>query len=175
MKKFKNNFFVGLFLVFSSFIFAQSEVSGIISDSEGNPIPGATIIVDGTTNGTTSDFDGNYTISVGSDQSLQFSSLGFSSQIIRVGDQETIDIILQTSAEALDEIVVTGYGTQTKRETTGAISTVKAEDLNIIPSGNIEQHFQGRIPGVTVISNGSPGSTSLFMLLMVYQQLTLIF
>ena len=115
---------------------------------------------DGTTNGTTSDFDGNYTISVGSDQSLQFSSLGFSSQIIRVGDQETIDIILQTSAEALDEIVVTGYGTQTKRETTGAISTVKAEDLNIIPSGNIEQQFQGRIPGVTVISNGSPGSTS---------------
>ena len=160
MKKFKNNFFVGLFLVFSSFIFAQSEVSGIISDSEGNPIPGATIIVDGTTNGTTSDFDGNYTISVGSDQSLQFSSLGFSSQIIRVGDQETIDIILQTSAEALDQIVVTGYGTQTKRETTGAISTVKAEDLNIIPSGNIEQQFQGRIPGVTVISNGSPGSTS---------------
>ncbi|MAD30502.1 MAG: TonB-dependent receptor [Flavobacteriaceae bacterium] len=160
MKKFKNNFFVVLFLVFSSFIFAQSEVSGIISDSEGNPIPGATIIVDGTTNGTTSDFDGNYTISVSSDQSLQFSSLGFSSQIIRVGDQETIDIILQTSAEALDEIVVTGYGTQTKRETTGAISTVKAEDLNIIPSGNIEQQFQGRIPGVTVISNGSPGSTS---------------
>ena len=96
MKKFKNNFFVVLFLVFSSFIFAQSEVSGIISDSEGNPIPGATIIVDGTTNGTTSDFDGNYTISVSSDQSLQFSSLGFSSQIIRVGDQETIDIILQT-------------------------------------------------------------------------------
>ena len=67
---------------------------------------------------------------------------------------------MQTSAEALDEIVVTGYGTQTKRETTGAISTVKAEDLNIIPSGNIEQQFQGRIPGVTVISNGSPGSTS---------------
>ena len=160
MEKLKINLLVGLFLVFSNFIFAQSEVSGNISDSDGNPIPGVTIIIDGTTNGTTSDFDGNYSISVSSDQSLQFSSLGFSTQIIRVGDQSTIDLILQTSAEALDEIVVTGYGTQTKRETTGAISTVKAEDLNIIPSGNIEQQFQGRIPGVTVISNGSPGSTS---------------
>ena len=160
MEKFKINFLVGLFLLFSANSFAQSSVSGTISDSDGNPIPGATIIVDGTTNGTTTDFDGNYTISVNSGQSLQFSSLGFSTQIIRFGDQSTIDVILQTSAEALDEIVVTGYGTQTKRETTGAISTVKAADLNIIPSGNIEQQFQGRIPGVTVISNGSPGSTS---------------
>ena len=139
MEKFKINFLLGLFLLFSANSFAQSSVSGTISDSDGNPIPGATIIVDGTTNGTTTDFDGNYTISVNSGQSLQFSSLGFSTQIIRFGDQSTIDVILQTSAEALDEIVVTGYGTQTKRETTGAISTVKAADLNIIPSGNIEQ------------------------------------
>tara|TARA_B100001057_G_scaffold86701_1_gene82627 strand:+ start:28 stop:357 length:330 start_codon:yes stop_codon:yes gene_type:complete len=78
MEKLKINLLVGLFLVFSNFIFAQSEVSGNISDSEGNPIPGVTIIIDGTTNGTTSDFDGNYSISVSSDQSLQFSSLGFS-------------------------------------------------------------------------------------------------
>ncbi|MDA0985757.1 MAG: SusC/RagA family TonB-linked outer membrane protein [Bacteroidetes bacterium] len=160
MKKIQTPFFVGLLLMFVSITFAQTSISGTITDSDGNPIPGATVIVDGTTQGTTTDFDGNYTISASSDQSLQFSSLGFSTQIVRVGDQSTINIVLQTSAEALDEIVVTGYGTQTKRETTGAISTVKAEDLNIIPSGNIEQQFQGRIPGVTVISNGSPGSTS---------------
>jgi TonB-linked SusC/RagA family outer membrane protein len=160
MKNFKTKLIVGLLISFSSIAFAQTDVSGTIFDTDGNPIPGATVIVDGTTQGTTTDFDGNYTISANSDQSLQFSSLGFASQVVRVGDQSTIDIVLQTSAEALDEIVVTGYGTQTKRETTGAISTVKAEDLNIIPSGNIEQQFQGRIPGVTVISNGSPGSTS---------------
>lgn len=156
----KTKLIVGLLISFTSIAFAQTDVSGTIFDTDGNPIPGATVIIDGTTQGTTTDFDGNYTISANSDQSLQFSSLGFSSQIVRVGDQSTIDIVLQTSAEALDEIVVTGYGTQTKRETTGAISTVSAEDLNIIPSGNIEQQFQGRIPGVTVISNGSPGSTS---------------
>jgi len=135
-------------------------VSGVISDSDGTPIPGAAIIIEGTTNGTTTDFDGNYSISVDSGQTLLFSSIGFATQSVLVGDQSSIDIVLQTSAELLDEIIVTGYGTETKRETTGAISTVKAEDLTIIPSGNIEQQFQGRIPGVTVISNGSPGSTS---------------
>jgi TonB-linked SusC/RagA family outer membrane protein len=160
MKNFEIKFLVGLLVMFTSVAIAQTEVSGTIFDTDGNPIPGATVIIDGTTQGTTTDFDGNYSISASSDQSLQFSSLGFATQIIRVGDQSSINVTLQTSAEALDEIVVTGYGTQTKRETTGAISTVKAEDLNIIPSGNIEQQFQGRIPGVTVISNGSPGSTS---------------
>ena len=160
MKKLEIKFIVGLLVMFTSIAFAQTEVSGTIFDTDGYPIPGATVIVDGTTQGTTTDFDGNYSISVSSDQSLQFSSLGFATQIVRVGSQSTIDVTLQTSAEALDEIVVTGYGTQTKRETTGAISTVSAEDLNIIPSGNIEQQFQGRIPGVTIISNGSPGSTS---------------
>ena len=142
MKNFEIKFLVGLLVMFTSVAIAQTEVSGTIFDTDGNPIPGATVIIDGTTQGTTTDFDGNYSISASSDQSLQFSSLGFATQIIRVGNQSTINVTLQTSAEALDEIVVTGYGTQTKRETTGAISTVKAEDLNIIPSGNIEQQFQ---------------------------------
>jgi len=160
MKQIGNYFYAVVFMLSTSLGLAQTSVSGNITDTDGNPIPGVTVIVDGTTQGTTTDFDGNYTIDVQVGQSLQFSSLGFATQIVRVGDQSTINIVLETSAEALDEIVVTGYGTQTKRETTGAISTVKAEDLNIIPSGNIEQQFQGRIPGVTVISNGSPGSTS---------------
>lgn len=76
MKKLEN-FLVGLFLIFSSYGFAQSSVSGEIADTDGNPIPGVTILIEGTTNGTTSDFDGNYSISVSSGQSLQFSSLGF--------------------------------------------------------------------------------------------------
>jgi TonB-linked SusC/RagA family outer membrane protein len=159
MKLIEKLFFSFLF-VFSSYIFAQGNVTGSVVDTDGNPLPGVTVIIEGTTQGTSSDFDGNYSISVDSNQALQFSFIGFESQTIRVGNQSTIDVVMQTSSQALDEIIVTGYGTQTKRETTGAISTVKAEDLNIIPSGNIEQQFQGRIPGVTVISNGSPGSTS---------------
>ena len=160
MKHFGKQLVLVVLSVFSYLGYAQNSVSGVISDSDGTPIPGAAIIIEGTTNGTTTDFDGNYSISVDSGQTLLFSSIGFATQSVLVGDQSSIDIVLQTSAELLDEIIVTGYGTETKRETTGAISTVKAEDLTIIPSGNIEQQFQGRIPGVTVISNGSPGSTS---------------
>ena len=160
MKHLSKNLFFVLLLVSSSFAFAQDSISGNVSDDEGNPIPGATVIVEGTTQGTTTDFDGNYSISADSNQSLQFSSLGFTPQTVLVGTQSSIDINLVPNAEALDEIIVTGYGTETKRESTGAISTVKAADLAIIPSGNIEQQFQGRIPGVTVISNGAPGSTS---------------
>lgn len=160
MKLTEKLLFYTVLLVFSTYSFAQSTVSGSVFDTDGNPLPGVTVIVGGTSQGTSTDFDGIYSISVDSNQTLEFSFIGFQSQSIRVGNQSTIDVVMETSAEALDEIVVTGYGTQTKRETTGAISTVKAEDLNIIPSGNIEQQFQGRIPGVTVISNGSPGSTS---------------
>ena len=83
MKKLEIKFIVGLLVMFTSIAFAQTEVSGTIFDTDGNPIPGATVIVDETTQGTTTDFDGNYSISVSSDQSLQFSSLGFATQIVR--------------------------------------------------------------------------------------------
>jgi TonB-linked SusC/RagA family outer membrane protein len=159
-REFFKKFLLVLTLMLTAGMYAQNTVSGNIVDTDGNPIPGVTIVIEGTSQGVSTDFDGNYSINVNSGQTLQFSSIGFSSQSIQIGNQSTLDVVLVTSAEALDEIVVTGYGVQTKRETTGAISTVKAADLNAIPSGNIEQQFQGRIPGVTVISNGSPGSTS---------------
>jgi len=149
-----------LLMIFSVVAYAQNTVSGTVVDSDGNPIPGVTVFISGTSQGTTTDFDGNYSISVESDQTLVFSSLGFATQSFNVGDNASINVSLVEAAEALEEIIVTGYGTETKRETTGAISTVKARDLSVIPSGNIEQQFQGRIPGVTVITNGAPGSTS---------------
>ena len=147
-------------MIFSFLGYAQNTVTGTVLDSDGNPIPGVTVFISGTSQGTTTDFDGNYSISANSDQTLVFSSLGFASQNFAVGENTSIDVSLVEAAEALDEIIVTGYGTETKRETTGAISTVKAKDLQIIPSGNVEQQFQGRIAGVTVITNGAPGSTS---------------
>lgn len=160
MKRIKVNA-ISIFLVlFGMQLFAQNRVQGTITDENGNPIPGVAVIIQGTTNGEVSDFDGNYTIDVESGQTLVFTSIGFSDQMITITNQSTLDIVLQESSELLDEIIVTGYGTQTQRETTGAISTVKAADLQVVPSGNIEQQFQGRIPGVTVISNGSPGTTS---------------
>jgi len=149
-----------LLMIFSVLTYAQTTVSGTVLDSDGNPIPGVTVFISGTSQGTTTDFDGNYSIDVETNQILVFSSLGFSTQNFTVGEESSINISLEESTEALDEIIVTGYGTETKRETTGAISTVKAKDLLAIPTGNIEQQFQGRIAGVTVIANGNPGSTS---------------
>ena len=152
---------VGLSLLFFGLqLHAQKNISGTVSDNSGVPIPGVAVIIEGTSQGVTTDFDGNYSISVSEGQNLVFTSIGFTPQTIAVGASSTYNVILQESLEQLEEIIVTGYGTETQRETTGSISTVSPADIQVIPSGNIEQQFQGRIPGVTVISNGSPGTSS---------------
>ena len=112
---------LSLLMIFSVLVYGQTTVSGTVLDSDGNPIPGVTVFISGTSQGTTTDFDGNYSIEAESDQVLVYSSLGFSTQNFIVGDQTSIDVSLEEAAEALDEIIVTGYGTETKRETTGAI------------------------------------------------------
>ena len=138
----------------------QSTVSGTVTDETGAPLPGANVIVKGTTNGTQTDFDGNYTLNVDGDAVLIFSYLGYQTQEIAVNGNSTINASMLEDAAALEEVVVTGYSTETKRETTAAVSIVKAEDLAAIPSGNVEQQLQGRVAGVTVLSNGQPGTTS---------------
>ena len=138
----------------------QSTVTGTVTDADGTPLPGANVLVKGTTNGTQTDFDGNYTLNADGNAVLVFSYLGFETLEIAVAGKTTINATLQEDAAALDEVVVTGYTTESKRETTAAVSIVKAEDLAAVPSGNIEQQLQGRVAGVTVITNGQPGSTS---------------
>jgi len=138
----------------------QSTITGTVTDSDGTPLPGANVLVKGTTNGTQTDFDGNFTINANSDDTLVFSYLGFSSQEVAINGQNTISVSMAEDAAALDEVIVTGYTVETKRETTAAVSIVKAEELAAIPSGNIEQQLQGRVAGVTVLTNGQPGSTS---------------
>ncbi|WP_099543282.1 SusC/RagA family TonB-linked outer membrane protein [Maribacter sp. 4G9] len=138
----------------------QSTVTGTVTDETGTPLPGANVVEKGTTNGTQTDFDGNFTLNVESGATLVFSYLGFQRQEIAVGGRSTVNATLLEDAAALDEVIVTGYSTETKRETTAAVSVVAAEDLAAIPSGNVEQQLQGRVAGVTVITNGQPGSTS---------------
>lgn len=138
----------------------QATITGTVIDSDGNPLPGASIVERGTTNGTQTDFDGNYTINVASGATLLFSYIGYSSQEIAIGGESVINVTLQEDAAALDEVIVTGYATETKRETTAAVSIVKAAELAAIPSGNVEQQLMGRVAGVTVLSNGQPGTTS---------------
>ncbi|WP_281542943.1 SusC/RagA family TonB-linked outer membrane protein [Maribacter aestuarii] len=138
----------------------QNTVTGTVIDSEGVPLPGANVVEKGTTNGTQTDFDGNYTLNVEPGAVLVFSYLGFVRQEVAVGGQSTVNVTLAEDSAQLDEVIVTGYATETKRETTAAVSIVKAEELAAIPSGNVEQQLQGRVAGVTVLTNGQPGTTS---------------
>ncbi|GGD74111.1 SusC/RagA family TonB-linked outer membrane protein [Maribacter cobaltidurans] len=139
----------------------QSTVTGTVTDESGTPLPGANVIEKGTTNGTQTDFDGNFTLNVESGATLVFSYIGFQSQEVAVNGRSTIDVTLAEDAAALDEVVVTGYQVLTKRETTAAVSIVKAEELAAIPSGNVEQQLAGRVAGVNVITNGQPGTQSV--------------
>ena len=140
---------------------AQSRtITGNISDgSSGEALIGATILVKGTTNGTVTDFDGNYSIDASTGDVLVISFTGYNSIEQTVGEGNTLNITLDQGV-LIDEIVVTGYAVESKRQTTGAVSVVKAKELSAIPSGNVEQQLQGRVTGVTVVTNGQPGTAS---------------
>lgn len=133
-------------------------VRGNIKDDQGSPVPGANILLKGTTMGTTSDADGNYSL-VMPDESgiLVISFIGFVTQEIEVGGRSQIDIILVSDQVALSEVVVTGYGTQSKREITGAVATIDSKDLLSAPATNLAQAMQGRVAGVVVGNENSPG------------------
>ncbi len=155
---------VALFLLFflaSSAMWAQDrQITGKVSDATG-PIPGVNILVKGTTTGTATDDNGDFTLTLKPENNvLIVSATGYASQEVQVGTQTTIDIMIEESDIALDEVVVTGYSVESRRQTTGAVATVKSRDLTAIPSGNVEQQLQGRVAGVTVITNGQPGTTS---------------
>jgi len=139
-------------------VHAQDPISGVISDAEGNPIPGATIIVSGTTIGTTSDFDGNFSINADAQASLEFSSIGFETQIVVLDGQTSLTISLQDSVSQLDEIIITGYGKQARGKLTGSVATVDVSDAVKLPVVNAAEVLQGRVSGVTVVSNGQPGA-----------------
>jgi TonB-linked SusC/RagA family outer membrane protein len=134
------------------------EVTGTVTDEAGQPLPGATILVKGTTNGTVSDFDGSYSLEVGEGDVLVFSFTGYATQEIPVGTQTQINITLVEEASALDEVIVVGYGIQKKRDVTGSIATIDNEKLEKIPVASGVQAMQGQVAGVDVLSTGGrPG------------------
>ena len=152
---------IALLMICSQSILAQTKtVSGTVKDNSGELLPGVSIIVKGTEKGTETDFDGNFTLNnVKSTDQLVFAYLGSASQTILVGSKTIIDVVLQESAESLDEIVVVAYGKQSRKTITGAIATVDAEEMAALPVTNAEQALQGRAAGVTVVNSGSPGSS----------------
>ncbi|PPK88019.1 TonB-linked SusC/RagA family outer membrane protein [Neolewinella xylanilytica] len=150
-------------LLCSAAIYGQNSVtvSGTITDPDGLPLIGATVIAQGTSVGTVADIDGNYELTVPATVTdLVYSFTGYETQTITLSGQTIVDVVMSEGV-ALDEVVVTGYAVTSKRQTTGAISTVSAEELTAIPSGNVEQQLQGRAAGVTVITNGQPGTQSI--------------
>lgn len=138
----------------------QFTVTGTITDETGLPLSGATVVEKGTTNGTQADFDGNFSIDVaGEDATLVVSFVGYSTQEVLVGGQSEIDIVLNEDTAALSEVVVIGYGTQRREDVTGALSSVKAEDIVTEGANTVEKSLQGRVAGVQIESaGGDPGS-----------------
>lgn len=150
--------FMMLLALSSTVVLAQITVKGKIIDESSAGLPGATVVVKGTTTGVVSDFDGNYSISVASGESvLVFSFIGYESQEQIVQNRSLIDVQLKISESSLQEIVVTGYGAQSKRDITGAVTTVNTNDLLSMPATTFAQQLQGRAAGVNIINDATPG------------------
>ena len=142
----------------------QQEVSGTVTDVDGMPIPGVSIVEKGTANGTASDFDGNYTISVTSGAVLVFSSLGFATEAVDVGESTTINVTMQEDSEALDEVVVTALGIKKETRKLGySVAQVDAEEVSVNRTSNFMNSLQGKVAGVNVsaLSTGPGGSSKV--------------
>ncbi|WP_350289598.1 TonB-dependent receptor [uncultured Croceitalea sp.] len=139
----------------------QQSITGTITDADGQPIPGASVIEKGTTNGVAADFDGNYAITVSSANAvLVFSSIGFEQKEISVGNNTLLNITLNEDAESLDEVIVVAYGTSRKKDLTGAVAVISSDELNTFPATTVDQALQGKTAGVQITSNsGAPGAS----------------
>jgi TonB-linked SusC/RagA family outer membrane protein len=158
---FSKKFIFLLALVVCASGYSQQRITGTVSDADGVPLPGANVVIKGTTNGTTADFDGNYAIDdVQSGATLVFSYIGYTTREIPVNGQSIVNASLQEDLENLDEVIVVAYGTTTKKDLTGAVGVVSGEDLAKFPTSTIDQALQGRTAGVQIVSNsGAPGAS----------------
>ncbi|SIQ31202.1 SusC/RagA family TonB-linked outer membrane protein [Maribacter ulvicola] len=136
----------------------QQQVTGIVKDSDGRPLPGANILEKESTNGTQTDFDGNFSITVNQDAILVISYIGFSTQEVAIASQSNLSIIMSANAASLEEVILVGYGTQSRAKVTGAISSVDGEGLTQRPVTSAATTLQGQSPGLTIQNKGgSPG------------------
>ena len=147
----------GLFSMYSQ----NLPVQGTVTDENNMPLLGVNVLIKNESRGTTTDFDGNYSIEVAPNDTLVFSYVGYLNKEFVITNPQTLDVVLEADNNSLEEVVVVGYGTQKKSVTTGAISSVKAEELERVPNGRVEQTLQGRVSGVTIAQNsGQPGSSA---------------
>ena len=142
-------------------LFAQDSVSGTVTESTGMPIPGVNVIIKGSSKGSVTDFDGNYTVdNVQKNDTLVYSYIGFKTKEIVFVNQSTLNVTLQEDSSTLDEVVVVGYGTTSKRDLTGAVNQISTEDFNKGQQNTASQLITGKIAGVNVTTGGAPGDGS---------------
>lgn len=152
---------LSLFIVQNAVGQTNVQIQGTVLDDTGFPLPGVNVVIKGTTTGTVTDLDGKYSLEVPEDATLVFTFVGFESQEIPIGGRSTIDVTLGEDLSDLDEFVVVGYGIQRKSDLTGAISSIKAEDISRLPVSDVTQSLQGRVSGVQITQNsGAPGAGS---------------
>ena len=145
-----------LSLLFSATMFAQ--VTGNVVDADTDePLIGASVLISGTSTGTVTDIDGNFSIDANAGDVLEISYTGYATQNITVGSESNIAVRLAQGA-VLDEVVVTGYTAQSKRNITGAVSTVEVEEITDLPVNSVQQALQGKVAGVNITTSGAPGS-----------------
>ena len=158
MKKIK---ILYLILIFPAILFAQNiDITGTIIDEDANPLPGASILIEGSTVGASSDFDGNFNLSInGNTKTLVVSFIGYKTKKVSITDSKNYNIQLDVDSNNLDEVVVVGYGTQRKSDITGAVSSVEVDGTAAQQNRTVDQLLQGRVAGVQVTQNaGAPGS-----------------
>jgi len=136
----------------------QATITGTVTDADGTPLPGANVIVKGTTNGTQTDFDGNFTITAASDATLVFSYVGFATQEIAINGQTSINVSMAEDANKLDEVIIVGYQTQTRGDLTGSVASVDISEAAKQPVVNVAEALEGRATGVSIVNSGAPGS-----------------
>lgn len=165
--KVRNYYFMLVLLLFgSTMAFAQEKsISGTVTDSKGLPLPGATVLVKGTTTGASTDFDGKYAIEANQGQTLVFSFVGYANKEVVIGASNTIDVKLQEDATALEEVVVTAFGkTKQKRSLGYAATAVSGEKLTEVATLNPFESLSGKVAGLDITSPNQPGASTKIIL-----------
>lgn len=133
-------------------------ITGKVTNENGDPLAGVSVLVKGTARGTSTDGNGSFSISADEGETLEFSMVGYKVFTIKVSNQKTITVQLQAGNSSMNEIIVVGYGTQRRSTLTGAVASVSSKTLNELPVASIDQALQGRVSGLSVTNNGSPGT-----------------
>ena len=140
-------------------------VTGRVVDSNGDPLPGAGVIISGTTKGTTTDADGRYSVYVAPGQALEFSFIGYATQVIPVGKRSVLNVALENDQNILDDVVVVGYGTQSRKTLSTAIAKVDGEKLMDAPVSTVGDALKGKVTGLRIASNNNlPGESPRFLI-----------